>query len=489
MTKADDKHAHGVSWWMIPLGVVFLCCGVPGGLANDSSFVAKKKKACATCSTEDNSSGGAPGASRGGSIVLRGGWIVDPAKQTVDQHDLYICAGVVVAAADGEKCSPKEVDVSGKFLIPGLNDMHMHARGISLGDYTEHSMTVDAVAATLRIAGVTSFLDSMNDELTILPIRDAQRSRGAFPGADIFAAGAALTPTGGHGTEYDLPKTCYRLVDTIEQAKAQVADIATKNPDFVKIMYDHMGDNGGTIADGETGIDGVAMKLEVMQAIVAECKARGLKTQVHATVWSDYRAAISAGVTLVAHMGEAPIPDDIVQMAARSGVYWVPTLSLFHGFVDIIADQSLLDDPLLHKVASPADIESYRPNRIYKDAETMAWFARHVNDKQNVAKLNRAGVKLLAGSDTIEQGIFIGWSLHRELKLLVDAGLSPFEALASATTTAGEFLGHDFGIEPGAEGNVVVLNASPIDDIWNTTKIDSVVHHGVVVPSPSPGDP
>jgi imidazolonepropionase-like amidohydrolase len=460
--------------WLLSLGVVFLCCRVAD--APSSSGQTKKDP-----TSTDPDPGAPPSSSDGASVVLRGGWIVDPAAQTVEKHDLYICRGVVVGPEDGPKCAPKEIDVSGKFLIPGLSDMHMHARGISLGDYTEHTMTVDAVAATLRIAGVTSFLDSMNDEAKIFPIRDAQRSKGDFPGADIFAAGGALTPTGGHGTEYDLPKTSYRLVDTIADAKTQVADIATKNPDFVKIMYDHMADDGSTIADGRTGVDGVAMKKEVMQAIVSECKARGLKTQVHATVWGDYRDAIAAGVTLVAHMGEAPIPDDIVQAAAQSGVFWVPTLSLFHGFVDILADQSLLDDPLLQKVASKDDIDSYRPNRVYKDPETMQWFARHVNDNANIAKLRAAGVKLLAGSDTIEQGIFIGWSLHREMKLLVNAGLTPFEALRAATTSAGEFLGKNFGITPGAEGNVVVLEASPIDDIWNTTKIDLVIHHGVPI--------
>src|SRR5262249_42246565 len=164
-------------------------------------------------------------------------------------------------------------------------------------------------------------------------------------------------------------------------------------------------------------------------AIVSQCKTRNLKTQVHTTVWSDARDAIQAGATAIAHLGEPVVPDDIVLMARANGVYWIPTLSLFHGLPDILADQSLLDDPLLAKVV-PADvIASYRPNRIYRDRETMRWLGRHKVDEENVAKLHRAGVKILAGSDTIELGTFIGWSLHRELKLLVNAGLTPWDAL------------------------------------------------------------
>jgi imidazolonepropionase-like amidohydrolase len=100
-----------------------------------------------------------------------------------------------------------------------------------------------------------------------------------------------------------------------------------------------------------------------------------------------------------------------------------------------------------------------------------------------VSALRQAGIQLLAGTDVVELGMFVGWSLHRELKLFVQAGLSPWEALATATINAGHFLGKDYGIQPGAEGSVLVLDASPIDDIWNTTKIRMVVHHGQVVQS------
>jgi imidazolonepropionase-like amidohydrolase len=421
------------------------------------------------------------GVVSGASLVLRGGFVVDPVTATAEQRDLYICDGVIVGEADGKACAPTEVDVAGKWLIPGLVDMHVHARGMSRGDWTEASMKVEEVAAMFRIAGVTGFLDSMNDEAAIFPVRDGQRTSGTFPGADVFASGGAFTPTGGHGTEYGLPATSYHLVDSADDVTRELDAIERKKPDLIKIMYDHLGDDGEVIADGEEGADGVAMSKAVMVALVKACNARGVRTQVHTTVWQDARDAIEAGATAIAHLGEPDIPHDVVLLAKQHDVFWIPTLSLYHGLLDVMNDQSLLDDPLLQKVAPKDVIESYRLGNISRDPETMAWLGRHTRDFANVGKLHHAGVKLLAGSDTIEQGTFIGWSLHRELRLLVQAGLSAFDALAAATTRAGELLGHSLGVEEGDEGTVVVLDASPIDDVWNTTKIALVVHHGAVV--------
>jgi imidazolonepropionase-like amidohydrolase len=426
-----------------------------------------------------------PSCSCTNGLVLRGGSVVDPAARTIVTRDVFICAGIIVDALAEPSCAPTELDVAGKWLIPSLSDMHVHARGISLGDQSFRNMTVDAEAAIFRLAGVTSFLDAMNDEAKIFPIRDAQRALAQYPGADIFTSGGAFTPTGGHGTEYGLPATSYRIVDTAAQANQQIDDIAKKRPDIIKIFYDHRGFDGGPdVKDGQRGELGIAMKKEVMVALVAAANARHLKTEVHIGVWSDARDAIAAGATAIAHLGEPAVPDDIVSLARDHGVYWIPTLSLYHGVTDLAADQSLLDDPLLKRVAAADVIDSYRANKLSIDVYEKAWLARHAQDASNVLKLLRGGVTLLAGTDVVEHGMFIGWSLHRELKLLVQAGLSPFDALAAATTRAGELLGRNYGIAPGAEANILVLDASPIDDIWNTTRIDKIIHHGSLVALP-----
>lgn len=463
--------------------VVLAACSTtttePRGSASSSSGGESSSSGSGGVGTE----GGAPSTGGGGGLALTGGSVVDPAAKTVEARTLYICDGHVVDEAKGQSCATQTVDVSGKFLVPGFTDMHVHTRGTSKGDESFVDSSVEQEAPIFRTAGITAFLDAMSDETKIFPARDMQRTSADPGGADIFTAGAAFTPTGGHGTEYELPATSTRIVDSAADVATQMASLEPKKPDVVKIMYDHRGDDGGPdVKDGQQGALGVAMKKDVMIAIVAEANAKGLKTEVHIGTWSDARDAIAAGATCIAHLGEPAVPADVVSSAAAKGVYWIPTQQLYRGLNDLIANPALIDDPLLTKVATADVRDSYRDGHRNIDRYTTAWMARHTLDLANVKALRDGGVKLLAGTDVVEVGVFIGWSLHRELSAFVEAGLSPWEALAAATTTAGAFLGHDFGIAPGAEANVLVLEASPIDDIANTMKIAHVIHHGQLVP-------
>src|SRR5215471_464055 len=112
----------------VMLGTV--CCSVaatssPGGGHRPAGAPSGDDAGSSACATCDGSAGG---------LVLRGGSVVDPGSKTIEVRDLYICDGRVVSESDGRQCAPmKEVDVSGKWLIPGLTDVHIHARGLSLG--------------------------------------------------------------------------------------------------------------------------------------------------------------------------------------------------------------------------------------------------------------------------------------------------------------------------------------------------------------------
>ncbi len=99
----------------------------------------------------------------------------------------------------------------------------------------------------------------------------------------------------------------------------------------------------------------------------------------------------------------------------------------------------------------------------------------------SVDKLDEAGVHVLTGTDAGNPGVFQGYSVHREMELLVEAGLTNWKALASATTLAGPLVGQSFGVQPGDIANLIALNSSPVEDISNTQDIALIVHHGEVV--------
>jgi imidazolonepropionase-like amidohydrolase len=402
-------------------------------------------------------------------LLLENARIVDPASRTIVQGSLWIHEGKIrdlMTSAPGT-FDGKVIDLTGKWIIPGLNDMHVHSFGnIAPGNRMEILGTENAAKAMLY-AGVTGFLDLFSPEDQILPLRDRQRSSG-LPGADIYAAGPILTATGGHGTEYGLPT---RTINTPAEAERAVTELAAKRPDVVKIVYDHAFTMLPTI-DRAT-----------MESAVKTATKHGLKTVIHIGTWLDAVVAIRAGESCITHAyGASLIPDELVALMKEKNVYECPTITVETDFLNMMQHRELLDRPLLAAVASHDVVDAYRGDTTKLDMR-MKYFlgwqrASRANVLGSVKKMRDGGVRLLAGTDAGNPGTFQGYSLHRELELMVESGLTPWEALASTTTTAGEFLGRDFGMHPGAVANLLVLDASPIDDISNTQKIAMVIHHG-----------
>jgi imidazolonepropionase-like amidohydrolase len=100
---------------------------------------------------------------------------------------------------------------------------------------------------------------------------------------------------------------------------------------------------------------------------------------------------------------------------------------------------------------------------------------------ESVRRLAAAGVSMLTGTDAGNVGVVQGYSVHREMLRLVEAGLTPWDALRASTTNAGKFLGRAYGVGPGDQADLVVLDASPLEDIANTQTIGLVVMRGRVV--------
>ena len=298
-------------------------------------------------------------------LILKGGTVVNVRKKEIEKRDLYICQGMIVEESVGKKCASKILDVSGKWLIPGLSDMHVHARGQLFGNDAWRDLSPRKVAENFAKAGVVHLLDAMQDEKVIFPARDAQQRENNAHEADIFCAGGAFTPSGGHGFEYldiGVPMSALHVADTPKQAVAEVNAMALKRPDVIKIMYDHRGrdahGNTTTTKDGEMGVLGRAMQKVVMRSIVKRSLELGLKPYVHIGVWSDAEDAINAGATIITHLGGDTISDDLLALIRKKKIYWIPTLVTHEDFTNIKKNQDLLKDELLKKISLPGVINS-----------------------------------------------------------------------------------------------------------------------------------
>ena len=404
-------------------------------------------------------------------LLLQNAQIVDPAAQKISRGHILIHNGKIVQilTAVPKDFKGEQVELAGKWVIPGLNDMHVHSFGNMAPGNNMQLLMTPGTAKMLLYCGVTGFLDLFSSESQIFADREQQRKSGTL-GADIYCAGPIFTCTKGHGTEYGIPT---RVINSPAEAEKEIAELALKKPDVVKIVYDHAAAQYFPTIDHAT-----------MTAAIQTANKLDLKTVVHIGTWQDAKEAILAGAGAITHLYREEIPDDVVVLFKQKNVYSIPTLTVVTELAQIKKNPALLDNALLAAVTTPTLLKAFRDTAAY-DARTKAWLNRQ-KDRQaifykSVQKLADGGVKIMTGTDCGNLGTFQGFSLHREMQIMVEAGLSPWQALAAATTTPGEFFGQPFGVKTGSVANLVVLNASPVENIGNTQNIMTVIHHGKVI--------
>jgi imidazolonepropionase-like amidohydrolase len=399
-------------------------------------------------------------------LVLTNATIVDPASRTTVRGALWIEGGKIVgrgeqppAGARGER-----IDLQGRWVIPGLVDLHTHPFGNNAPGVVE-AVGTQAIATRIPRAGVTALLSLFGDESEMFALRDRQRG-GEIGGAEIFASGPCFTATKGHCSEYGIPT---RIIDSPADVQKQLAELAPKRPDVIKVVYDH---GQGTLP---------SIDRATLEALVAGARERGLKTIVHVGTWEDVRQAVLAGAAALTHVArDGPVPDDVVSLMAKQRTIHIPTLTVHTDMQAFTESSALLDSPLMAALTTDAIRNAYRKAPALSP-EQMA--RRRANVERAIAavrRLHAAGIPMLTGTDAGNLGVIQGYSVHREMSRLVEAGLTPWEALSAATTGAGEFLGRRYGVRMGDAANLVVLDASPLEDIANTQRISLVVMRGQV---------
>ncbi len=407
-------------------------------------------------------------------LALAGAVVLNPADESVHRGVVLIEDGRIHSLAESLPADfdGQVRDLGGRHVIPALADLHTHSFGNASPGGMPQFIGPQGTADAALYAGVAFLLDLFSPEEMILGFRDSQRA-GEHRGALLFAAGPCFTATNGHCSEYGVPT---RIIDTPEDARREVADLAGSAPDFVKIVYDHqrIGDRSMPTVD-----------LGTLTAAIETAREHGLGTVVHVGTWTDVRESVQAGAHAVTHTPGPDLPPaDVVDLMVRSGAYHIPTLAVQGDFARILDDPGMLEDSLLVATVPEALLDVYR--EVDESAPMLqSWLAWQrglvETNLESVRVLASAGVPMLAGTDGGNMGVFQGYSVHRELELLEAAGLSPWAALRSATTHASSFLGHPWGVEPGDEATLLVLDASPLESMTNTKRIHAVIQAGVVL--------
>jgi imidazolonepropionase-like amidohydrolase len=366
------------------------------------------------------------------------------------ENGLIKTVGKNVKVADGTK----EVDGTGDTLLPGLIDSHTHTWANALDQ--------------ALIFGVTTELDMFSDPKFDAAVRKREAAGQNLTAADLRSSGTLVTAPKGHGTEYGIAiPTLASAADAQAFVDARIAE----GSDYIKIIYDDGSAYGGAIP---------TLTKEEVAAIVAAAHKRNKIAVAHIGSQAGARDVIEAGVNGLAHIFEdEPPAADFGAFVKQHHAFVIATLSVNESVSGKASGESLLSDAHL----SPY-IEAQSAGNLKKS------FPRRPNSKTNFANalaavraLHAANVPLLAGTDAPNPGTAHGVSIHRELELLVQAGLTPTDALRSATSIPAKTFGlNDRGrIAPGLRADLVLVKGDPTQDVLATRDIVSIWKTGAEV--------
>ncbi len=391
-------------------------------------------------------------------IVFRNVAVFDGLKR-VPRTDVVVSSGRIthLGPVASVPAGARIVAGDGKTLLPGLIDCHVH------------SFVVDHLKQA-AIFGVTTELDMFTSQQFAATMRSEQKAGKALDRADLLSAGTLVTARGGHGTEYGME---IPTISRPDQAEKFVADRLAEGSDYIKIIYD----------DGsEIGLPWPTLDRATLNSVIKAAHAHKKLAVVHVLAREFARQALEADANGLVHLFvDHPVDDALMKLAVEKKAFVVPTLTVLEGFGGVSSGSSLVIDPELAPYLSPTDRNALKSS--LPRAENRNVSGRNSIPADAVRKLHAAGVPILAGTDASNPGTAHGASLHRELELLVEAGLTPSEALAAATSVpAGLFgLGDRGRIAEGLRADLVLVTGDPCAEIKATRAIVGVWKEGQAI--------
>ena len=439
-------------------------------------------------------------------LLIRNVTVVDTETQKLLRNQNVVVTDGRIAAMGSNvryKLPPGTpvIDGTGKFLMPGLVDAHVHffqsggvfARpdAVDLRKYQPYHKEISWVHNNMEhflrrytAAGITTVVD-VGSTINFLKQRDTFRNKPYAPA--VYMTGPLLTTweppiykgLGNDGSFYEMT--------TVEEARRYVQQELAAKPDFIKIWYIVRGAN----------IDSSARaSLPLVQAVIDEARTAGLRVAVHATEQIAARLAVEAGAHFLVHnVDDRVVDEDFVQLLKQKGVVLNPTLVVSHNYGRTFTGQYPITEEDWH-IAHPTPLGSvidftHLPDtaitsRYQRRAPQMAAYFKR-NDSilaANVKKMLDAGVTIATGTDAGNIGTQHASSYYDELRAMQAAGFDTWQLLQSSTINGAKALGKEgeFGsIQKGKVADMVLLTADPTQSVDNWKKIELVINKGVAL--------
>lgn len=380
-------------------------------------------------------------------FYLVNGNVLNVENGVFSKTNLKISGKKIVSVGEEAPADAQIVDCTGKYLVPGIMDAHVHLvwEGTAPdpmyetkrdGDYLNFAKGVASAVKSLK-AGVTTVRDvGCNDDCSIPMARAV--NIGLIQGSNIVPCGGAIQGSYGHCPMIgSIANTREQLIDKIKRLKGYNIEMSIPPLHWIKIMA-----SGG--AAGLEDVGPCMYSPEELGAIVYEAHRLNMKVAAHALSYDAISKCVDAGIDTIEHGGA--LNEELLQKMKENGQVWVPTLQVYK---ELARGKGVIADVIIEKATVVEE-----------------------NQKKAFAAAMKIGTKIVAGSDAGSPNFGPHPSIFKELLAMQENGMPADAVIRSATSLAAEELGvKDRGVlAEGKIADIVVLDANPLEDLHAFTE-------------------